>query len=383
MARAEGHGKQGRSRSRKENASALRHLAQYEELGLSHDAAVKATAKAELASPRTIRAAAQQFITTSSLPEPATAHRGSGNPQHPSHIANSKLTLQGEVLIHEMLQVVRERNTQETITTLRAGLAQHDIHVSRTTVFRRLHALSYRYTNKRFIGATSLRVLRNRRRSFVYRLAAARRLEKEGTHVIVGQDESYLHQRKASKKLWASTLQSDAKLVRGDADGGRRLIVLHAITKDGPLHTSGVEPTSNLKEKQSSAELVFESHGSDADYHKCMNGENFVLWLKNRLFPAFEAKYPGKKMILLLDNVKYHHHRGPLWITPRKMDQDALAVTLGEHVPDITVTRGRGKWPKTITIKKRYYQSDWKAKPPGPTLGELCNRPSSVGSASV
>ena len=56
MARTEGHGKQGRSRSRAENVTALRHLAQYEQLGLSHDAAVKATSKAELASPTTIRA---------------------------------------------------------------------------------------------------------------------------------------------------------------------------------------------------------------------------------------------------------------------------------------------------------------------------------------
>ena len=53
MARTEGHGKQGRSRSRAENVTALRHLAQYEQLGLSHDAAVKATALAELAISRT------------------------------------------------------------------------------------------------------------------------------------------------------------------------------------------------------------------------------------------------------------------------------------------------------------------------------------------
>ena len=102
-----------------------------------------------------------------------------------------------------------------------------------------------------------------------------------------------------------------------------------------------------------------------------MNGETFMLWLKNRLFPAFEAKYPGKKMILLLDNVKYHHHRGPLWLTPRSMDQEELAMTLAEHVPEFKVTRGRGKFQQEITIKKRYYLSDPKSKPPGPTLGEL------------
>jgi hypothetical protein len=337
----------------------------------SFDSAVKTVAKATLTSPSTLRAAHTQFTTRGTLPTPPTKHRGSGNLEHPRHITNSKLTLEGELLLHQLLQDVREKNTQETITTLRAGLAQHGINVSRTTVFRRLHALSYRYTNKRFIGATSLKVLRNRRRAFVYRMAAARRLEKEGTHVIVGQDESYVHQRKAGKKIWANPSQPDSKLVRGDADGGRRLIIVHAITKDGLLHVPGVEPTAELEQKQTTAELVFESHGSDGDYHRCMNGETFMLWLKNRLFPAFEAKYSGKKMILLLDNVKYHHHRGPLWLTPRSMDQEELAMALAEHVPEFKVTRGRGKFKQEITIKKRYYLSDAKSKPPGPTLGEL------------
>ena len=137
MARTEGHGKQGRSRSRAENVTALRHLAQYEQLGLSHDAAVKATAQAELASPTTIRAAHKQFTNIGTLPTPSTAHRGSGNPIHPLHISNSRLTFDGELLLHQLLQDVREKNTQETITTLRAGLAQYGINVSRTTVFRR------------------------------------------------------------------------------------------------------------------------------------------------------------------------------------------------------------------------------------------------------
>lgn len=143
------------------------------------------------------------------------------------------------------------------------------------------------------------------------------------------------------------------------------------MTKDGLLHQHGTEPTAELSQRFPSARFVFESHGSDGDYHKCMNGENFVLWMRNRLFPVFEALYPGKKMILLLDNVKYHHHRGPLWITPRKMDQDTLAVTLAEHVPQINVMRGRSKNREEITIKSRYYQSSSKSKPPGPTVTEL------------
>lgn len=347
------------------------HLLQHLDYGLSFDAAVKATATAELASPATIRNEYTEFIEAGTITPPKTSHRGSGNPNHPRHLSNSKLTFRGELIIHQLLQTVREDNTQETITTLRAALEQHGIVVSRTTVFRRLHELAYRFTNKRFIGATTFKVLLDRRRAFVYCMASARRLEQEGTHIIVPTDESYAHQRRATKKIWCSTHHPDSHLVRGDADGGRRLIILDAMTKDGLLHQPGAEPTSNLSQRCPSARLVFESHGSDGDYHKCMNGENFVLWMKNRLFPAFEARYPGKKMILLLDNVKYHHHRGPLWITPRKMDQDALAVTLAEHVSQIEVVRGRGRYREKVTIKSRYYQSCPKSKPPGPTITEL------------
>ena len=339
--------------------------------GDSLNQAVNRVATATRACPATVRRAFLAFKHEGDVPKPYTSHRGSGNPNHPLNLENSKLTLKGELLMHQLLQTVRDKNTQETITTIRAALAQQGIDVSRTTVFRRLHALSYQWTNKRFIGATSLAVLHNRRRTFVYRMAAARRLEKEGTHVIVGMDESYIHQRKAGKKIWANPSQPDTKLVRGDADGGRRLIIVHAITKDGLLHVPGVEPTADLKTKQSTAELVFESHGSDGDYHRCMNGDTFMLWLKNRLFPTFDALYPGKKMILLLDNVKYHHHRGPLWLTPRSMDQEELAMALAEHVPEFQVTRGRGKFEQQLTIKKRYYLSDAKSKPPGPTLTEL------------
>ena len=339
--------------------------------GDSLNQAVNHCAAATRACPATVRRAFLAFKQEGDVPKPYTAHRGSGNPNHPLSLENSKLTLKGELLIHQLLQTVRDKNTQETITTIRAALAQNGTDVSRTTVFRRLHALSYKWTNKRFIGATSLAVLHNRRRAFVYRVAAARRLEKEGTHVIVGMDESYIHQRKAGKKMWANSSQPDSKLVRGDADGGRRLIIVHAITKDGLLHVPGVEPAADLTQKQTTAELVFESHGSDGDYHRCMNGDTFMLWLKNRLFPTFDALYPGQKMILLLDNVKYHHHRGRLWLTPRTMDQEELAMALAEHVSEFQVTRGRGKFEEQLTIKKRYYLSDSKSKPPGPTLGEL------------
>ena len=57
-----------------------------------------------------------------------------------------------------------------------------------------------------------------------------------------------------------------------------------------------------------------------ADYHDTMDGEKFLQWLRNRLFPAFHAKFGRrKKMVLILDNAKYQNARGDDWITPSKM----------------------------------------------------------------
>eukprot|EP00957_Ditylum_brightwellii_P046415 3523261-Ditylum_brightwellii.AAC.1 len=40
-----------------------------------------------------------------------------------------------------------------------------------------------------------------------------------------------------------------------------------------------------------------------------MNSDNFFRWVKNCLVPAFKKQYPGKNMILVMENVAYHHKR--------------------------------------------------------------------------
>jgi hypothetical protein len=59
-----GSGVQGHTRSPVENARALLHVHQHRQRGASFDAAIKATATAELASPSTLRTAVQQFTAT-------------------------------------------------------------------------------------------------------------------------------------------------------------------------------------------------------------------------------------------------------------------------------------------------------------------------------
>jgi hypothetical protein len=86
-------------------------------------------------------------------------------------------------------------------------------------------------------------------------------------------------------------------------------------------------------------ELIFEGLVDSEDYHKNMNGQVFMQWVQNRLIPTFKRLFPGKKLILLLDNASYHHPRGDDWINPNKMSKYELAVWISDRANSITVQR--------------------------------------------
>ena len=105
---------------------------------------------------------------------------------------------------------------------------------------------------------------------------------------------------------------------------GRCLVIMHAITLDGPLYDceeDGVTPIDDLKwkgdtchpQKRSDGKLTWETlwvaQSHVGDYHDNMNSDMFMKWLKERLCPLFAKKYPGKKMVLITDNAPYHHAR--------------------------------------------------------------------------
>ena len=107
------------------------------------------------------------------------------------------------------------------------------------------------------------------------------------------------------------------------------MCIVHAITKDGPLVVPDPAPggpvvaghefvrsgrgakmkrrTFPLPNNEFTAEYLFEGK-SKGDYHDSMNNQNFSEWVDLQLVPTFEARYPGKKMILILDNAPYHHN---------------------------------------------------------------------------
>ena len=99
--------------------------------------------------------------------------------------------------------------------------------------------------------------------------------------------------------------------------GEARLVVLNATTMDNfvvtrneagfPIAEKSLGKSASAIAPMVTSEWIWEANGKVTDYHKNMDGDGFERWMENRLIPAFEALYPGKKMILVMDNASYHH----------------------------------------------------------------------------
>lgn len=163
---------------------------------------------------------------------------------------------------------------------------------------------------------------------YLVKYADALKKQATGEYVIVYMDESFLHQKHSANYTFFHPDSDSKNKVFCGTGKGQRLIIVHAISEDGLLSVPDEgrleDDTWELKEEALTAEWVFVGKIRKADYHKNMNGDNFMKWVQKRLIPAFEAIYPDKKMILVLDNAPYHHCRKDDYIDVRNMKRKAL-----------------------------------------------------------
>jgi transposase len=210
----------------------------------------------------------------------------------------------------------------------------------------------------------------SRIRSFIWHYAEALRLQQQGTHIIVYLDESYIHALHQMKKGWhpkSGPYRNNE--TQGDVDTGKRLIILHAMTKDGMLEVEDAVGSNFLHEVTPTAQFVFEAASfDDSDYHTTIDGDAFTLWVKNRLLSAFDALYPGKKMIIVMDNATYHKPRDFDWITPHKMGKMECVSFLKEHgMKEFTAQREGVE----ITFKQNQFSQRASKTNRAPTVKEL------------
>jgi transposase len=144
-------------------------------------------------------------------------------------------------------------------------------------------------------------------------------------YVFVFTDESYVHNTHSLSNSYHA-VGSDCRINKSSSKG-RRLIILHAITPDGPLcerDSNGIpvddltwkgdtphplEENMRTPDDPLTCETLWLATSNKGDYHANMDSDNFMRWATNRLLPTFKKLHPGKKMVLICDNAPYHHKR--------------------------------------------------------------------------
>lgn len=352
--KAAGLGQQGRTRTQPETARAILQVSALMNLRtelspssqrvLSFDQAVKTTSKAEMMSPTTLRQSIKRYEKENQLAPPPPKRLKRDDPLH-SLFGEYEPPLEVEREIHQRVDEARQLNLHISVRTLRANvLSVTGKDVPPSTMKHWLHQLGIEHGEKKLTGLKA-EYSRALIRRYILQYSKLAYKERQGKHVLVWMDESYIHAGYCSRFSWyRKTDDIVPNKVRGQ-DKGKRMIIMHAMTRDGMLEKLGpndLEPSDNLDEKCASAAIVttkLSAEGCEpADYHDTLDGDKFLQWMRNRLLPAFEKKYgKRKKMVLILDNAKYHHARGEDWVSASKMSKTELGVFLRTAgVPSIT-----------------------------------------------
>jgi len=123
-----------------------------------------------------------------------------------------------------------------------------------------------------------------------------KRANRQGDEVIrpeVSLDESYVNKNQSHDFIWYS--DEDGPWVQKPTGKGERLIIIHAMTKNGWIP---------------GAQLTFKSTKKTGDYHGQMHQDLFTKWFTEQLLPNMPAN-----ALMIMDNAPYHnalsHHSAP------------------------------------------------------------------------
>ena len=252
--------------------------------------------------------------------------------------------------------------------------------VTRSVVrYALVHMLGYRWGKVRVKKLKSDPERPTVVRTYLKAYADALALERRGTHKVVYLDESYVHQNHAPQYSWLKK-DSDGRVERSSSKG-KRVIILHAITNDGPLGAIDTNmewkgDTPHPSEgPQSTCECLWVSASNSGDYHDNMNSNMFMLWVKNRLVPSFKATYPSKKMIIVMDNAPYHHARGVPSLSSLTTKNQILDA-IKSYTPNLEWLRlekkqGTRSTARVVSINDNLLQRASTKRPNVPTTEEL------------
>lgn len=255
------------------------------------------------------------------------------------------------------------------------------------TLRRRLYELNVRYLATSRTATQDLSGPEWCQRRAKYACAWARALARErdpdGGTVLVYSDETFAHMghsrhhtlvNMSDCKQYRTPRRSAPKAVhRSGISKGRLHIVVHAMTADGLLVGTGddgkpLRPEEDHVGPVATAEKVWLSNKSSEtdDYHVHYDGDMCVRWCETRLFPAFRQKYPGKRMVLIVDNSATHRAMGADFLRPSKASK--------QQITEFLSARGvKGIWSSAADGAQRVYlpPKQWNLNyPAGPSKRE-------------
>jgi hypothetical protein len=300
-----------------------------------------------------------------------TGSRGGGAPSHVYHEHHVTVDV-----VFTIMEYIRHSNRTGGCCTSsevqRCILEEHRLHITARTLRSIMSAMGYRYGRGNIIGKMNDEWYIARIRTFLlqYHMAVLKQLK--GECVIVYTDESYVNLKHARKCTWYNPDTPEENKVVRPSGKGKRLVLLHAFTEDGWLTLDPSLHNDRVDQRARSCELVYEAEKGGGDYHDNMNGSIYVQWLTERLLPVFAERYPGQKMVLVLDNASYHHARGTDWVNVHRMNKAAIAGKLIEL--GVRSISGQRQKKGTQTMENFHFEADTFARRGGryaPTLAEL------------
>ena len=110
---------------------------------------------------------------------------------------------------------------------------EHDVTMHPRTLQNVLSSMGYRYGKTNVIGKMNDAWYVARIRTFLIQYSKALIDQQEGRCIVVYTDESYVNINHAGSSTWYSSLSSEKDDVVRPSGKGKRLVLLHAFTKDG------------------------------------------------------------------------------------------------------------------------------------------------------
>ena len=185
---------------------------------------------------------------------------------------------------------IREKNLRGervSIAQVKDHLSDgHDVIIPKTTLWRALSRWGFTFgEGRRRDSLKEQDYVIRARRSYLRRKRTNRKKDGALIQPEIYIDETYINKNYSRRQTWY--LDEDGPWVNKPSGVGPRLIIVHAVTKDGWVK---------------GGELVFEAKKRTGDYHGQMNWDNFSKWFVDQLLPNIPAK-----SLIILDNARYHN----------------------------------------------------------------------------